>query len=87
MSFCHLNLHEREVIQAKRRERASLREIGEALGRNKGTTSRELKRNSDGNVYGPATAQHMAEQRRTNAKRPWKMKHARLRCWVLKRRQ
>lgn len=87
MSYCHLTLQEREVIQAMRREGASLGEIGHTLGRNKGTISRELNRNSDHHFYGPHTAQHIAEQRRKNAKVPWKMKHARLRRWVLKRLQ
>lgn len=85
MSYCHLNLHEREVIQAMRREGASLREIGKELGRHKGTICRELKRNADHKFYGPATAQHLAVQRRQNAKQPWKMNYARLRRWILKR--
>ena len=87
MSYCHLTLYEREVIQVMRREGASLRQIGDELGRPKGTICRELNRNADGKFYGPVTAQHMAEQRRKNAKQPWKMKYARLKRWVLKRLQ
>lgn len=87
MSYGHLTLYEREVIQVMRREGASLQEIGKELGRNKGTISRELKRNADGKFYGPATAQQMADERRKNAKQPWKMKYARLKRWILKRLQ
>ena len=87
MSYCHLTLHEREVIQAMRREGCSFQKIGKELGRNKGTICRELNRNSDHKFYGPATAQHMADERRRNAKKPWKMRYARLERWVLKRLQ
>lgn len=87
MSYAHLTLHEREVIQAMRREGASLREIGKELGRHQGTICRELKRNAEGRFYGPAAAQQMAEHRRQTAKQPWKMKFAPLRRWVLKRLQ
>lgn len=85
MSYQHLNLNEREVIQAMRREGCSLREIGEELGRPAGTISRELRRNSDCGFYGPHTAQQMADDRRRKAKQPWKLEHGSLRRWVLAR--
>lgn len=83
MSYCHLTLPERGVIQALRREGCSQQEIADELGCHKGTICRELQRNSDCDFYGPHTAQQMAGERRQKAKQPWKMEHARLRRWVL----
>lgn len=85
MSYCHLNLYEREVIQTMRCEGASLQQIASKLGRHRGTISRELKRNSAAGFYGPVTAQKLADQRRKQAKRPWKMQHPRLQRWVISR--
>lgn len=83
MSYQHLNLQEREVIHALRREGCSLKEIARQLGRDRSTISRELKRNAHGGFYGPHTAEQVSQERRRQAKRPWKMKHPPLKRWVL----
>ena len=46
MEYGHLTIAERKVILNMRAWEARLREMGERLGRSKGTISRELSRNA-----------------------------------------
>ena len=71
----HLTIKEREIIARLQENCHSLRKIGDRIGRDRATISRELKRNSIGAVYVPLFAQEMARERRRNAKRPWRMKY------------
>lgn len=77
----HLTLAEREVISQMRYSGESLSKIGKALGRHRGTISREIERNRlpgfDG--YYAHQAQWMADQRRRESKEQF-VKHSR-RVW------
>ncbi len=74
----HLTIKDRETLAILRENGRSLREIADRIGCDKGTVSRELKRNSTGDVYVPLFAQEMASKRRRNAKKPWRMEHPQL---------
>ena len=63
-----LSLPERERIRDLRREGASLRAIGRALGRPASTISRELLANSIDGSYRPYAAQRASAARRTRPK-------------------
>jgi len=78
---------EREIIGLLHHQGVSQTQIALRIGRHKGTISRELKRNSTHEFYIPLLAQEKAQQRRTNAKQPWKMKHQPLRNHVQKKLQ
>ena len=65
----HLTLDEREIIAHMHRSGAMQVEIAKRLRRNKGTISRELRRNRSRNGYWGAAAQKKAEKRRSG--RPW----------------
>jgi IS30 family transposase len=74
MGYGHLTIAEREVILKMRAQAASLREIGERLGRSKGTISRELSRNvGTANDYQPHLAQRRYEKRRRESKTPYRL--------------
>lgn len=61
---CHLTIEERDRLSQLRQQGASQKEIAAALGRNKGTICRELRRNSTGGEYLSAQAQRESERRR-----------------------
>lgn len=63
--YKHLSVRERVSLFKGRQEGYSLRDIAKALGRNPGTISRELKRNSFESVgYLPDTAEYKSKSRR-----------------------
>lgn len=71
----HLTLREREDIMVMRRENKGVTEIAKAIGRDKSTVSRELKRNMCAKetahpYYRASTAQARYEQRRRACARP-----------------
>jgi IS30 family transposase len=62
--YKHLNLEEREILFAGRESGKSFREIGERLGRDHSTLSREWRRNAKyGKPYIPCKAHAKAEKR------------------------
>lgn len=68
MSYHHLTLEERKKLARMWKTKASIREIGRALGRSASTISREIKRNiSRGNrqvLYRPVNAQKKYQARK-----------------------
>lgn len=64
MSYGHLTVQEREVISQMRYSGQGPTAIGRALGRDKGTISRELRRNSRSGRYSALEAQRQADRRR-----------------------
>lgn len=81
MPKCHLTLTEREVISQMRSSGASPSAIGKALGRHRGTISREINRNTLSGIdcYFPHQAQAMAARRRRASKQTF-VQHSR-RVW------
>jgi IS30 family transposase len=74
MGYEHLNIDEREVILKMRAQEASMQEIGERLGRSKGTISRELSRNvSSTKDYKPHLAQRYYQKRRRESQKPYRL--------------
>lgn len=69
MSQKHLTIFEREKILAAKSEGKTISQIAVAIGRNKSTVSRELRRNSDGKTYSPSNAQALYRSRRMFCKR------------------
>jgi transposase, IS30 family len=84
MDYEHLTIEEREVILKMRAQEASMQEIGERLGRSKGTISRELSRNvGSAKDYKPHLAQRYYEKRRRESKAPYRLEgEGRLRVYV-----
>lgn len=74
-------MEEREVIGQMYWQGRRLREIAEAIGRHKGTISRELSRNSSAEYkrYTPCQAQRRAEERRHAASKRYRLKDAEIR--------
>lgn len=66
----HLTLSEREDIMLMRRERKGVSDIARAIGRDKSTVSRELRRNSCERFYRASTAQRRYGERRLACRRP-----------------
>lgn len=62
--YTHLNEQERTLIYRLLKEGKGPTEIGKAIGRNKGTISRELSRNQSDHCYFPWTAEIKAVERR-----------------------
>jgi IS30 family transposase len=60
----HLTMEERDRIAQLRHDGALQKDIAEALGRDRSTVSRELRRNRTGGDYYAAQAQRQAERRR-----------------------
>ena len=60
----HLTIQERDSIAQLRHQGAQQQEIAQALGRAPSTISRELRRNSQDDVYHAAGAQYESERRR-----------------------
>ena len=83
----HLTSQEREIISLLHHQGYSQPQIGRRIGRDQGTISRELRRNSTHGFYLPHEAQQKAQTRRRQAKQPWKMNHKWLRRHVLKKLQ
>jgi len=74
MGYEHLNIDEREVILKMRAQKESMQEIGERLGRSKGTISRELSRNvSSTKDYKPHLAQRYYQKRRRESKETYRL--------------
>ena len=74
MGYQHLTIDEREVILKMRDRQASLRQIGDRLGRSVGTISRELRRNvSSTHDYKAHLAQRYYEKRREASKEPYRL--------------
>ena len=84
MGSKHLSIDERESILKMHAQKKNLSQIAEYLGRNKGTISRELSRNtSSTGEYKPHLAQRYYRKRRTLAKHPYRLEqHGRLRQYV-----
>jgi len=87
MGYVHLSIDEREVILKMRAQEASRRQIGELLGRDAGTISRELSRNvSSTGDYKPHLAQRYYEKRREASKEPSRLEQdVSLRSYVEKK--
>jgi IS30 family transposase len=62
-TYTHLTQEERYHIQIMRKQKVSLGDIAKGMGRNKGTISRELKRNTGQRGYRYKQANEMAKQR------------------------
>lgn len=69
----HLTSQERQIISLLHHQGFSQSQIGQRIGRHQGTISRELNRNSTHGFYLPQIAQEKAQQRRRDAKQPWKI--------------
>ena len=66
MSYHHLTTEERCHIYELHVEKVTITEIARRLGRNKGTISREMRRNRGQRGYRPAQAQRLAAFRQKN---------------------
>lgn len=64
MGYTHLTEDERYTIYEMRKEDHTLEEIGQTLGRDKSTISRELRRNRGERGYRPRQAHWLAQARR-----------------------
>ena len=82
--YRHLSIDEREQIAQLRNEHTGLREIARQLGRDKGTISRELKRNGAPlyKSYTPCRAQHRSDERRRAASRRERLRDETIRQYV-----
>lgn len=82
--YGHLSIDERERIAQLRNEGKGLSEIARQLGRNKGTISRELKRNGSllYKSYTPCRAQNRSEERRRAASRRERLRDETVRQYV-----
>ena len=76
--YKHLTRYERENLLFLRAKGYSITAIAESMGRNKGTISRELRRNSVANQYMPVVAQHQYQARRAYCKPHNRLEQARL---------
>ena len=80
----HLTLQERETLYRMKKAGKAVGEIAEALGRDRSTIYREVKRNTGGRGYRPQQAQRLAEERRLACRRPAKLSDPELRSHVAK---
>jgi transposase, IS30 family len=71
--YRQLQAEERVTLAALHQQGHSLRQIGQVLGRNPGTLSRELRRNGGAASYLSSTAQGASLRRRQLARRPDKL--------------
>ena len=78
----HLTVEEREVIAQRNAEGWFQKDIARELGRDKGTLSRELRRNRSPTGYFPARAHEQAAQRRRERPLVRKMEQPELRRFV-----
>jgi IS30 family transposase len=83
-SYKHLSQEERELIAARLSEGSSVGDIAKAVGRNKSTISRELKRNSppERRRYVPCRAHNRACERKTKANQHERLKNDFIRQYV-----
>lgn len=79
----HFTLQERETLYRMKNARKAVGEIAEALGRDRSTIYREVKRNTGGRGYRPKQAQCFAEERREACRRPSKLSHPVIRSYVI----
>lgn len=63
-SYTQFNLNERMTLAEMKQNGCSLAVIAEAVGKNKSSISRELRRNVSGSHYWPDTAHNMARSRK-----------------------
>ncbi len=84
MGSKHLSIDERESILKMLSQEKNLSQIAESLGRNKGTISRELSRNtSSTGEYKPHLARRYYDKRRAQSKQPYRLEqNGRLRQYV-----
>jgi transposase, IS30 family len=82
--YKHLSQEERELIAARLSEGSSVGDIAKAVGRNKSTISRELKRNSppERRRYVPCRAHSRACERKTKANQHERLKNDFIRQYV-----
>lgn len=82
--YVQLSLRERDRIAVYRAQECSLREIARRLGRDKGTISRELRRNRAliYDAYGGGNAHRRARARKRAAGRRPRLKSPRLQAYV-----
>jgi IS30 family transposase len=82
--YRHLSIDERERIAQLRNELTGLSEIARQLERDKGTISRELKRNGAPlyKSYTPCRAQHRSDERRRAASRRERLRDETIRQYV-----
>jgi IS30 family transposase len=82
--YWHLSIDERERIAQLKNEGIGLSEIARQLRRDKGTISRELKRNGAPlyNSYTPCRAQHRSDERRRAASRRERLRDQAVRQYV-----
>lgn len=85
--YRHLGSEERELIAGMRHEGKGISEIALALGRDKATVSRELKRNASAKYgcYKPCRAHGRAQERRDSALRPYRLKNDTIRSFVTRK--
>jgi len=70
----HLTIEQREILAQERAAGRTQREIAGRLGCHPSTVSREVKRNGGAfGLYLPSRAQVLADRRRRQSKRPWKL--------------
>lgn len=84
-TYTHLTAEDRDVIAVLRSEGRSLRKVAEAIGRDPGTLSRELRRNAPPvhvGYYLPHKAQERAERRNCESHRRPRLKEERVRRFV-----
>ncbi len=86
-NYKHITMEERELIAKMHWEGKELSEIANVLVRDKGTISRELKRNasSEYRCYTPCRAQCRADERRKTASRRLRLKNETVRQYVLEK--
>jgi IS30 family transposase len=82
--YNHLSLEERDKITVMKSEGKAISEIARVIGRNKGTISRELQRNSSSEykLYLSHRAQGRAEQRKQEACERPRLKNNRIKLYV-----
>ena len=85
MSYKHLRVEEREVIQSMWWERKSMREIAKVLGRSHTSVSREMKKNfpPEHKVYTPRLAHERAETNTHHRGRVDRLKSGIVRSYVV----
>lgn len=85
MNYQHLSIEEREKIQELLWQKASIRAIAKAIGRNPASVSRERRRNQspERHHYNPRTAQLRALEYRKRRGREERLKNARIREYVI----
>jgi IS30 family transposase len=88
-TYCQLSSEERDKIAILRAQGLSLEKIAQAIGRNKSTVPRELKRNKSPiyNVYLPHKADFRAKERKHKAGKRKRLKHPMIRRYVLQKLQ